>query len=218
MPKVPGPDRAVLLFTVIFAFAFSACAQWNDWHLASLETRAFFQRSSFLHGYMHGYEEGFHIGDLDLQMGRAYHEAKTQDKYKKAPGYRPDFGNRDTFEDGYRKGYAVGYTDSYAGRNFRATQVLQLAKSINGNDQTLSTETLDHAFSHGYDAGQKQGLHDGRSTAAIPALRGVDCNTGIPMSIPESQAYCEAYEGGYRVGYSDGFTNQRDDSRVFARK
>ena len=221
MFNVLRPIRvSVFLSSLVLCSSFAA-AQNADWHVGNDDgTKAFFMRSSFAHGYMHGYEEGFHRGDLDLQMGRAYREVKDQDKYKKICGYHAEFGDRGTFENGYRKGYVVGYTDSYAGRNFRAMQLVSQAKSDKAKTPTISSDrAYDRAFMIGYETGQKSGLQDGRSTASAAALDTIACAADSDKGASPHGDDCDAYRAGYRLGYSDGFANQRGESHaVFARK
>jgi hypothetical protein len=192
-------------------------AQGDDWHLSPTGAPGFFLRSTFAHGYMHGYEEGFHNGDLDLQMGRVYREAKVQDKFKKPCGYRSGFGDRNTFDFGYKKGYMVGYTDAYSGRDFRAFQLVEQGRSEAGEAAGAKADrAFDHAFSIGYEIGQTQGLRDGRSTSAIASLTPASCASTSGIA-PDGEL-CGAFQKGYRLGYSDGYTNQRVDTEVFARK
>lgn len=205
-----GPIRISAAVTVLFLFASLGYAQSMDWHFGAEGSKNFFTHSAFAHGYMHGYEEGFHKGDLDLQMARTYKDVKEHEKYRKICGYRPEYGDRSTFERGYRKGYAVGYVDSYSGRSFRAMQLVSEARTATSvSAPNGSVANFDRAFMLGYDAGQTQGLEDGRANANAAALESVQCHDA---------ENCEAYRDGYRLGYSDGFVNQRDHRAIFARK
>jgi flagellar biosynthesis/type III secretory pathway protein FliH len=211
------------VFCAVFANAQSgqsdASAKSSDWHLSSQGARVFFTRSAFAHGYMHGYEEGFHRGDLDLQMTRSFQPLRYQPKYKKICGYRTEFGDRSTFEEGYRKGYAVGYTDSYSGREFRALQLVREGKAAtSAGDVANPDERLDRSFIAGYENGQKAGLEDGRAATAVAVLNSIDCTNALGKSAKPTGDYCAAYKSGYRLGYSDGYTNQRGAAEVFARK
>lgn len=219
MLKVNTPIRVLtFLGSVIFCFAV-AHAQSGDWHLSTNGAKVFFIRSAFAHGYMHGYEEGFHNGDLDLQMARPFHPVKDQTRFKKICGYRGEFGDRKTFDEGYRKGYAVGYTDSYAGRNFRAMQLVSEAKLQEppGTPATPDPQ-FDRAFIAGYESGQKVGLEDGRAATAVAALDSIDCGSIAGADGKNKSDDCSAYRRGYRLGYSDGYTNQHESGAVFARK
>jgi len=211
--------RATLLIAFLLVSGLViAQTQNDDWHLTNVNMKAFFTRSAFAHGYMHGYEEGFHHGDLDLQMARPFQQVKSQAKYKKVCGYRSEFGDRSSFEEGYRKGYPVGYTDAFAGRNFRAIQLVKLARIPTLIAASAAPDNkFDRAFIAGYENGQQLGLHDGRAAAAVAALDSIDCTNALG-SISKILDYCEAYRGGYRLGYSDGYTNQHDSAVIFARK
>ncbi len=184
-----------------------------DWHLSHDGNRVFFLRSAFAHGYMHGYEAGFHAGDMDLQMGRRFQPVNKQDDFKKLRGYRLEFGDHGSFQEGYRKGYAVGYTDCSSGRSFRATELLQLVRSEALPDSAaIPDRGFDRAFTTGYNLGQKAGLSDGRATAPLANMAVIKCD-GLP-----NKDDCSAYRYGYRLGYSDGYTNQRDSGTVLALK
>lgn len=184
-------------------------------------SRDLFVKSSFAHGYMHGYEEGFHSGDLDMQMGRLYRDVKSQDRYKKPAGYRPQFGDRAFFDDGYRKGFLVGYTDCFAGRSFRAAQLVRQTSQQPPGPEVQNDREFDHAFREGYVSGQKQGLSDGRS-AAVENKSPFQCDDSAMESKggegDPKPNYCQAFRSGYQLGYSDGFTNQRENGEIFARK
>jgi len=217
--KVNMPIRALALLGCVLFWVAVASAQSGDWHLSADGAKTFFLRSPFAHGYMHGYEEGFHRGDLDLQMGRAFRQVKEQPDFKKICGYREKFGDHHTFKQGYRKGYAVGYNDAYAGRNFRAMQLVYLAQSENlPESDAVPDRQFDQAFMLGYENGQTAGLNDGRSAAPVAALDSVGCSTIAASPKADGSYACGAYRGGYRVGYLDGYSNQRDTSEVFAQK
>jgi hypothetical protein len=215
-----------LVFCAVFANAQSAVfaqsaanSQFLDWHLSPQGSRVIFMRSAFAHGYMHGYEEGFHRGDLDLQMTRSFQPFRNQPNYKKICGYRTEFGDRSTFEEGYRKGYTVGYTDSFSGRQFRALQLVHEGNAAtSAGARAIPDNALDRAFIAGYDSGQKSGLQDGRSATAVAVLNSIDCTIALGKSLKTTGDYCAAYKGGYRLGYSDGYTNQHGAAEVFARK
>lgn len=220
MLKDTAPIRVFLLLTSLFFVCALATAQSLDWHLSNNGAKPLFMRSAFAHGYMHGYEEGFHSGDLDLQMGRIFRETRSQEKFKKPCGYRPEFGDRGTFEAGYRKGYSVGYIDSYSGRAFRAMQLIHLAKTDDkkGTNSAVPDRQFDRAFIAGYEAGQQFGLKDGRAEVKAASLDSIACGSfGEHAKAMEAQ-YCGAYQSGYQLGYSDGYSNQREGGQVFARK
>jgi hypothetical protein len=197
----------LLLFTCL-----GARAQSEDWHMSS---RDLFVKSAFAHGYMHGYEQGFHNGDIDLQMGRDFRDVKNQAEFKKMTGFRSEYGDKKLFEDGYRVGFLVGYTDCFAGRSFRAVQLLaKTAQSPSAAASAHFDRSFDHAFREGYETGQRQGLADGRVSAAWRANS--PCEPGGELGDITPQ-YCDAFRDGYRLGYSDGFANQHDSGEILAR-
>ncbi len=206
-----GPIRYALSACLLF-IAISAAAQRDDWHMFS---RDIFVKSAFAHGYMHGYEQGFHNGDVDLQMGRGFRDTKTQAEFKKPVGYHPQFGDKSLFEDGYRNGFLVGYTDSFFGRNFRAAQLLEHKGTQLANGDAHFDHTFDRAFRDGYTEGRRQGLSDGRGSE-VARLEAETCQTP-PSHGTVSADYCDAFRTGYKLGYSDGFANQRGTADVFAR-
>ncbi len=214
--KVFWSLRSVSFCCIVFLVCVSANAQRDDWHMNS---RDLFVKSSFAHGYMHGYEEGFHTGDLDMQMGRSYRDVKTHDRYKKPVGYRPLFGDRSLFDDGYHYGYLVGYVDCFSGRNFRAVQLVRSHGAL--RQDARSDQSFDRAFREGYVSGQKQGLKDGRSKDNL-ANTPFQCDENALQSKggegEPKGSYCQAFSSGYQLGYSDGFANQKENGEIFARK
>ncbi len=210
--------RVSLLLAAFALVTTLAYAQSDDWHFSSEGAKALFARSVFAHGYMHGYEEGFHNGDVDLQMGRAFREIKSQEKYKKPCGYRNEFGDHGRFDSGYRRGYAVGYIDAYAGRAFRAMQLVRLANAEKWpTSKDAPDEQFDRAFISGYNAGRQLGLQEGRGDAKTEALDSAACQSKLQHA-KAGPEYCTMYQNGYQVGYSDGYDNQREAGPVFARK
>jgi hypothetical protein len=199
-------------FVLLMFVCLGANAQSEDWHVSS---RDLFVKSPFAHGYMHGYEQGFHNGDVDLQMGRDFRDVKNQTEYKKMTGFRDEYGDKKVFEEGYRVGFLVGYTDCFAGRSFRAAQLLD--KTAQAQAAAISAHfdrSFDHAFRQGYETGQRQGLADGRVSAILRINSPCEPADGHGEVTPQ---YCEAFRDGYRLGYSDGFANQHDSGEIFAR-
>jgi hypothetical protein len=207
MSKAPVSIRLVAVVVTFLCLSLSAYSQRDDWHMDSLDV---FVKSAFAHGYMHGYEEGFHVGDLDMQMGRNYREVKNQEQYKKPLGYRASFGERDSYDDGYHNGYLVGYTDCYGGRNFRAIRWMRQERQLRQALGARSDRSFDSAFKEGYKSGQKRGLQDGRAASASDS--NVQCDTFHDARGGTGEPhgdYCGAFRSGYELGYSDGYANQR---------
>lgn len=88
------------------------------------------QGSPFTHGFIRGYEQGFHAADLDFHVGRTDRKLDTFPEYRKATsGYREGLGNRNSFQQGYRLGFAEGYDDSFHSRHFSARVAEQAAQA-----------------------------------------------------------------------------------------
>jgi hypothetical protein len=150
------PRNALL---VVLAFSLSPIAvmaqQHTDPHLTEPGTAVLVARSAFAHGYRHGYEAGYHLGNIDANMARPQ-KAKLASSRKISIGYQPDYGSRHSFERGFHSGLKAGYSDGYAGRNFRAiAEFRSLSASLNGKAES---GTDDRPFDSGVLAGYTQGL------------------------------------------------------------
>ena len=200
--------RSALLAAALLATAAVASAQKEapDPHYAASRTSAITHKSAFVHGYLHGYEAGFHLADLDIQMGLGVLGILKRKEARVVAGYRREFGNKHSFESGYREGVSVGYGDGISGRAFRAVSELDaIGTGAMVAMDDLPDASFDSGFAAGYKLGQRQGLQDGRReetfTSPLPAC------PPQPAEVPNQQTFCTAYIGGYRVGYADGFTN-----------
>ncbi len=200
--------RKALLAAMLFCLTAAAAAgdKNPDPHLAAAATSSMVRKSAFIHGYLHGYEEGFHLGDIDLQVGRSSRDISKSKEGRNAEEYRSEFGDKHYFTQGYRQGVRVGYADAISGRSFRAVSELTAAIAPAPDPGPAKPDLVfDQGFSRGYASGQRRGLQDGRRDAAF---------TGSDAACPASGAkdstqldFCSAFASGYRVGYSDGFTN-----------
>ncbi|HMK28956.1 MAG TPA: hypothetical protein VK473_04665 [Terriglobales bacterium] len=207
----------LLPVALAFLSASAAGQLQGDAHVTTDRASAFLQQSAFAHGYMHGYEEGFHVADSDLQMYRDFRDVKAMGKYRKALGYRAEYGDHHRFEFGYREGFRVGYFDGYAGRRFRAVEEVRRAAGDlldrhDGNHRPAYT--FDEAVMSGYLSGRSQGLHDGREASGYRPAAG-DCKSAIGSlhASDGTPEYCDAFRRGYQIGYADGYTNQRPPAR-----
>lgn len=202
--------RAICGAFLLFA-AVIAVAQGHDQHVTQDPAQKLFAASPFAHGYMHGYEMGYHCGDLDLQLAHGTQEMKNEKHYKDAgKQYRKEFGDKDSFVQGYQAGFRIGYADGYQGIDFHAVQNLrQLSQDMPEFDPHASP-ILDQALLKGYDDGRKNGLGDGRANADYRP-DGSDCELALRFKEAPAKFYCSAYSLGYRFGYSDGFRNQRKE-------
>lgn len=195
--------RILALVSSLILLSTAAAAQ-TEHHFAATRTTKLAHRSAFLHGYLHGYEQGFHDADLNLQMGRAVAPSDKPKTRKDELGYRHEFGDKRLFESGFRQGYDVGYSDSMAGRSFRAVDTVQeVTPRLAPDSAGAPSRDFDAGFSAGYLSGRHQGLSDARldSPFALPP-------SPCPAHRQTGQEFCAAYTTGYRMGYSDGYVNQ----------
>ncbi len=198
------PVRPALILAILLALSGALAAQDSDPHFASARTSAIAHRSVFVHGYLHGYEQGFHAADLDVQLIRPAREVARMPEFKECVGYRPQFGDKKIFHNGYREGFRVGYADGMAQRSFRAiAEIESIATGMAEDDQP--SRQFDRGFALGYRSGQQQGLHDGRiQTTYQTPNPACPSDSALPGS---GEGFCAAFVSGFRVGYSDGFVN-----------
>lgn len=158
--------------------------------------------STFAHGYLHGYQAGFQAGDADFHVARA-RSARELREIDRPVGYRPEFGPRELFRNGFREGFLAGYQDSFVGRDFRAFKILADATA----EGIAVPKYYDLGFADGYKAGHKSGGSD------LDADLDFDPGKGVCPAEPASDgrlteytaSYCAGYVNAYRVGYSDGY-------------
>lgn len=171
----------------------------TDPHLTDTAA-ALYQRSAFAHGYLHGYEQGFHLGDLDIQMGhflpgvRAHHDERPDSHY------RPAFGDRDLFNEGFKLGLRSGYADSIGGHEFRA--IAELRKVAGGLAAEAISRPFDQAFYEGFLSGQRQGATDTRVLTDFTGI-GSSC-LKTRAKADDHEQYCDGYSRGFQLGYGDG--------------
>jgi len=122
----------------------------NERHTSSDPASVLFQRSAFAHGFIHGYEQGFHIADLDYHVARMDRRLEETHAYRDASsGYHTYFGDKKSFQQGYREGFRQGYDDSIHSRRFRA-EVAASAVAENLKGYAGSSKELDAGFAAGY--------------------------------------------------------------------
>jgi flagellar biosynthesis/type III secretory pathway protein FliH len=191
-----------------------------DQHTNEDQARQLYRRSVFAHGYIHGYEDGFHEGNFDFQAGRDPRDLKRMKEFRTADaGYRRAFGSREQFRAAYRKGFATGYADALAGREFRAVAAARRAADGLPEDAVASSDsTFDRGFRQGYEGGQVHGataLRDHGSYNSVPSTCGPD-SAPVPG---QPQDFCVGYTRGYLMGYDDGYiaTDQNTERDMTAR-
>lgn len=171
-------------------------------HLLASPAGDLYYDSAFAHGYRHGYEEGFHVGDLDLQMGREPRGLSAIAEYKHdSSGFKSDFGGKELFRRGYREGFHSGYQDAVSGSEFRETEKAEVAaqgiKLLLGRGQRAA---FDQGFSGGYEsaAGQK-------ATSKLITADYIEqyCEKSQAPGHAYGAEYCSGYSRGYLLGLAD---------------
>ena len=170
----------------------------NEAHLQSEALGTLYANSAFAHGYRHGYEEGFHIGDLDIHMGRTV-QLRTSKQFGHAGReYRLSFGSKALFEDGYQAGFHGGYADAISGAEFRATEWAKIAGA--GLNEFLPTSRRFH-----FDEGIAAGFKSAQSQSA-PAVQMsseyVERYCRLNLTNVYSLEYCSGFGRGYVLGSS----------------
>ena len=194
----------VVVFSVLIFVAGVLAAQ-PDYHLTGDSAKAVYQQSTWAHGYVHGYQMGFHEGTIDYHMAHMRRDPRKIKRAQKASEcYHEGFGDRKVFERGYKEGFNVGYTDAFAGRDYRASNEME---KLAATEPVKDGSHLDPVLGEGYTAGQRTGLEDGRRAAAY-----MPQNAQCPVHYAEWQ--CVAFRLGFQLGYSDGYHNQREPEEV----
>jgi hypothetical protein len=173
----------------------------NEPHFQSTPTGALFFNSAFAHGHRHGYEEGFHMGDLDIQMGREPRQVeKTSEFRHDREGFKAEFGDKNSFRNGYQRGFRIGYMEAFAGLPFRGTQ--RAANAASGLKEFLPTSqrsSFDQGFQGGYlSASSLAKPHDVTLQYAEHY-----CQSAAAGQQQRTGEYCAGYSRGYIFGVSD---------------
>jgi len=196
--------RLALLLSTLTLAAGGLAAQ-PDYHLTQDSAHAVYQQSTWAHGYVHGYQMGFHEGTIDYHMAHLRRDPrKIKSAQHTSAAYHSDFGDRKVFERGFKEGFNVGYSDAFAGRDYRASSEMEKLAST---EPVKDGSHLDPVLGEGYTAGQRSGLEDGRRAAAYMPQK-AQC----PAHYVEPQ--CAGFRLGFQLGYSDGYHNQREPEEV----
>jgi len=77
-------------------------------------------RSAYEQGYQAGYNDGHNAGraDYNARLNRDLHRSGSYEQADR--GYDSRYGNLNDFQDGYRLGYEIAYTDGYYGRTYNS--------------------------------------------------------------------------------------------------
>lgn len=174
-------------------------------HLLASPAGDLYYDSAFAHGYRHGYEEGFHVGDLDLQMGRESRRLSKIAEYQHdCIGFKSNFGAKDLFRRGYREGFRSGYQDATSGGEFRETEKAEVAaqgiRLLLGNGQRAA---FDQGFSGGYESAAAQ-----QSTSKLITADYIEqyCQKTLAPGKTYGAEYCSGFSRGYLLGLADNAT------------
>jgi len=168
----------------------------NDPHFRSQTFGNLYANSAFAHGYRHGYEQGFHVGDLDIHMGR---DARiTTKEYQAGREYRLGFGSKKLFEEGYEAGYRGGYADAISGAEFRASERWKAANAalIEVLPNTRRAH-FDEGVATGYRTSQTENAPVANMTAEY-----VERHCRETSHEVYSLEYCSGFGRGYMLGIS----------------
>jgi len=182
--------RALKISILILSAAGFAGAQ-SDYHLSQDSNRQVYLNSAFAHGHRHGYEEGFHAGDEDYQLRRP---ASLQQKLPKERGYRKEFGNRNSYMQGFETGFRAGYADSYSGHAFRLVHPL-------GQDPPSLDKAEVSGFDQGIAAGYRAGFTNSDSIADEPGI--AESATWRCRQEQHADNFCSGFGPGYVLGRAD---------------
>ena len=170
----------------------------NEPHLQSEAPGPLYANSAFAHGYRHGYEQGFHVGDLDIHLGRSARVTISSEIGKAGREYRLSFGNKALFEQGYQAGFHNGYADAISGVEFRATETAKIAGA--GLSEVLPNTRRSH-FDEGVAAGFKSAQSENAPVAQISAEY-VEQYCRQTFTSVYSLEYCSGFGRGYVLGIS----------------
>lgn len=170
----------------------------SESHLQPTSVGALFLDSAFAHGYRHGYDQGFHLADLDVHMGRSAQQIPKREFRQAAREFNNSFGSKSRFEQGYQVGLSAGYEDSFAGREYQASERAKLAAS--GLEDALPPsrrQYFDDGFAGGYASAHVQSVPSKGMTLDYLVQY---CQETLLGSHPAE--YCSGFSRGFIFGSS----------------
>ena len=117
------PSRLVRAWAMTASLALGSLVALSDSATAqrrgkspTLRRSASVARSAFERGYLAGYQDGFSYGkqDYTARLSRDVHRSGLYNQADR--GYAAEFGTMTDYQDGYRLGYEIAYTDGFYGR------------------------------------------------------------------------------------------------------
>src|SRR5438046_10198849 len=126
-------------------------------------------------------------------MRRAPRLTRKRNEYHQAiQQYRPAFGSKALFEEGFHAGFRSGYADAISGSEFRASQWAMTA--VTGLTEILPNTRRIH-FDEGFAAGYKSAQSQNAPAAHITAEY-VEQYCRRAINHPHSIEFCPGYSRG----------------------
>src|SRR5262245_34782004 len=85
---------------------------------------------AYQHGYRAGYEDGFTKGRSDFSEGQPREFAQSEGYQRADRTYTQSMGTRAEYQESYRIGFEMGYSDSYYGRPYSVSIPTNLGKAV----------------------------------------------------------------------------------------
>lgn len=117
-----------------------------------------------------------------------------------------------SFRSGYQQGFASGYRDSAAGREFRAMSALRAVAAGIPDASPAAYRVFDRGFQDGYTAGQIYADKNVKPLTDFKYVNGFCVTTlyGVKTRQPrvDVNVACKGYTGGFQLGYADARIQQ----------
>lgn len=179
------------------AATYSRAFSMNEQHLQATPSGALCANSAFAHGYRHGYDQGFHVGDLDVHMGReATIVIKAREYQQGGREYNNAFGSKQLFQEGYQAGFRGGYIDAITGLEYRVSDRTRIAAS--GMVDVLPPGRRIY-FDQGFAGGYRSALAHNAPTENVNAEY-VEQYCQKTASGSHPLEYCSGFSRGYMLG------------------
>jgi hypothetical protein len=199
MLALPALAQSSAQFSSLTPSPAVASSRWplaGERHLQDSASGALLANSAFAHGYRHGYDEGFHLGDLDIHMGRAARISEgLKESRSAARDYDKAFGSKQMFDEGYQAGFHSGYSDAMAGFEYRASKRTREAAEGLAILPPSRRKFFDEGFAGGYKSAQ---THNAPVSGVTPAYLEHYCDKTLSRSHPLE--YCSGFSRGYLLG------------------
>jgi hypothetical protein len=195
--------RLRVLLPIVVLTAVCVPEQRHSCHDATLEAAEpaaqLYIASPFVHGYRDGYQQGFHDVDVALQFAHSITTPESLKDYKKIE-YRPEFGDKDSYQLGYRSGFLRGFADMRGGRDFRLFDIFDAAQSLEPTGTAVTTPAQ-------FDAGVKSGYAAKREQTQLQKTKS---SAGSTKHCPSTaDAFCVGMRFGIALASSEEIQNAK---------